>query len=597
MIRHSRGCTPEAVRAQLRRILGCEDFDASERNRHFLHYIVEETLAGRADRIKAYCIATSVFGRDPSFDPQADPIVRIEASRLRRSLERYYLSVGKEDPVLITVPKGSYVPAFGVVHAEPSLAAETTISQSEAAAPLEPTERPARALPRLKRFAAGVAVLAGLVLIWLGVAWFASYPPFADTMSQKPTARHGPAIFVTPFEEDGDQTAHANLARGFTREVIVGLTRFNELFVFGPETTFRYGDEADTQRLVDDLGVDFVLTGSTTVSIDSFGVKASLIDAKTGQYIWSGKFDGILQASEVMKVRDEVANQVVRALAQPYGVIFSKKVRESEGKAPETLTSYDCVLRFYQYWRTYNRELYGPARDCLETVSAAEPDYAEALASLSLMYADAYRFNFDNGDIAGDPRLKALDLAHRAVELAPMATRGYQALAFAYWLMNDVDRSFEAAETGSALNPNDTDIMADLGLRYCWRTRWDKGLPLLREAFARNPAQPSAYRLAFVLDHYISGRYKEALAEAKKIEAPSIIFSYMALALAYAGLGQEQEAAAAVKKILAFDPQYGDHVFADLEKRNLHPDLIQIVVDGLRKAGLAVNGKPSVQGF
>jgi adenylate cyclase len=138
--------------------------------------------------------------------------------------------------------------------------------------------------------------------------------------------------------------------------------------------------------------------------------------------------------------------------------------------------------------------------------------------------------------------------------------------------------------------------MADLGLRYCWRARWDKGLPLLREAFARNPAQPSGYRLAFVVDHYISGRYEEALAEAKKVEAPNIIFTHMALAMAYAALDQEQEAAAALKSILAIDAQYGDHIYADLAKRNLHPDLIQVVVDGLRKAGLAVTGKPSLQG-
>ena len=80
---------PEAIIAELERILASKDFDASGRNRRFLRHVVEETLGGRADRIKAYSIATSVFGRDQSFDPQNDPIIRIEAGRLRRSLERY----------------------------------------------------------------------------------------------------------------------------------------------------------------------------------------------------------------------------------------------------------------------------------------------------------------------------------------------------------------------------------------------------------------------------------------------------------------------------------------------------------------------------
>ena len=79
----------EAVRAELDRILGSAKFDASERNRRFLTHVVEQALAGQTDRIKAYSIATAVFGRDERFDPQLDSIVRIEAGRLRRALERY----------------------------------------------------------------------------------------------------------------------------------------------------------------------------------------------------------------------------------------------------------------------------------------------------------------------------------------------------------------------------------------------------------------------------------------------------------------------------------------------------------------------------
>ena len=71
-----------------------------------------ETLSGRADRIKAYSIAVEVFGRGASFDPQSDPVVRIEAGRVRRALERYYLTAGSSDPIAITIPKGSYVPVF-----------------------------------------------------------------------------------------------------------------------------------------------------------------------------------------------------------------------------------------------------------------------------------------------------------------------------------------------------------------------------------------------------------------------------------------------------------------------------------------------------
>ena len=112
------GCHPDEIREQLDHILASGSFDCSDRNRRFLAYVVDETVNGRAGRIKAYSIATSVFGRDSSFDSQQDSIVRIEAGRLRRSLERYYLIAGMNDPLRITIPTGTYVPSFSRVRTD-----------------------------------------------------------------------------------------------------------------------------------------------------------------------------------------------------------------------------------------------------------------------------------------------------------------------------------------------------------------------------------------------------------------------------------------------------------------------------------------------
>jgi hypothetical protein len=81
-----RGLPAEDCRAQLHRILNSVDFEATDREHRFLSYVVEETLSGRGGRIKAYSIAVEVFGRDASFDPQSDPIVRIEAGHLRNDV-------------------------------------------------------------------------------------------------------------------------------------------------------------------------------------------------------------------------------------------------------------------------------------------------------------------------------------------------------------------------------------------------------------------------------------------------------------------------------------------------------------------------------
>ena len=98
--------------AELGRVLASADFPASERNRRFLAYAVEKELQGSTDEITAKLVATRVFGRKANFDPNTDPIVRIEAGKLRRNLETYYLKAGRHNPLRISMPRGGYRPGF-----------------------------------------------------------------------------------------------------------------------------------------------------------------------------------------------------------------------------------------------------------------------------------------------------------------------------------------------------------------------------------------------------------------------------------------------------------------------------------------------------
>jgi hypothetical protein len=103
---------PDDIRAALTRIAVSRPFGASPKLTSFLRFVVEATLAGRADRLKGYTIGVEALGRAASFDPQTDPIVRVEAVRLRRALAAYYAGQGAGDPVIIGLPLGRYVPTF-----------------------------------------------------------------------------------------------------------------------------------------------------------------------------------------------------------------------------------------------------------------------------------------------------------------------------------------------------------------------------------------------------------------------------------------------------------------------------------------------------
>jgi hypothetical protein len=104
--------TAEDVRAALERIAASEALCACPQLVAFLRYVVEATLRGGQDRIKGYTIAVEALGRRDDFDPRIDPIVRVEAMRLRRALQRYYANGGRDDAVQIVLPLGSYVPVF-----------------------------------------------------------------------------------------------------------------------------------------------------------------------------------------------------------------------------------------------------------------------------------------------------------------------------------------------------------------------------------------------------------------------------------------------------------------------------------------------------
>src|SRR6516162_5508096 len=104
--------SPDAVRAELARVLSSSEFAASRHLTNFLTYVVEESLAGREERLKERTIAIGALGRDADFDSRLDCIVRVVAGKLRRALERYYATRGAGNSVCISVPPGSYAPVF-----------------------------------------------------------------------------------------------------------------------------------------------------------------------------------------------------------------------------------------------------------------------------------------------------------------------------------------------------------------------------------------------------------------------------------------------------------------------------------------------------
>jgi hypothetical protein len=147
---------PDLIRKELDRVLASPQFSQSERLRRFLRFVVEMGLNGEFSRLKETNVGVEVFDRSPSYDPKIEPIVRVEARRLRQKLEQYYLREGSEDDVVIRLPKGTYAPQFEVKSLE-------TASYSE---PVKVGPPAARRVPPVK--SRKTVALASAILLLLG---------------------------------------------------------------------------------------------------------------------------------------------------------------------------------------------------------------------------------------------------------------------------------------------------------------------------------------------------------------------------------------------------------------------------------------------
>jgi TolB-like protein len=299
-----------SVREALERILASPGFEASARNHRFLEYLVEETLAGRADRLKGLTIAIDVFGRDAAtFDRESDPVVRIEAAKLRRRLKSYYLSAGQEDPIRLEIPKGSYVPTFED-REHPSPGAPAVAGEPAAAMVRSPSPRAAR--PRWHSFATGLLAFLCLgALGWLGTdlqgprLWASGSEDAATPLPR------GPRIAVLPFVNLSGDPEQAYLAEGVTDQIVTDLARFKALFVLAMETTAKYQEQsADLEHLKRELGIEYLLDGSVTRGSDTIKLSTRLIEAESGRIIWSDTYLNRLTPNNILNIEENLSKQV-----------------------------------------------------------------------------------------------------------------------------------------------------------------------------------------------------------------------------------------------------------------------------------------------
>lgn len=569
--------SPEAVRAQLARILASDEFVASDRLKDFLRFVVEEALGGRAERLKAYTIALKVLGRDAGFDAQNDPIVRMEAGKLRRRLEHYYLAAGRDDPIRIDIPKGGYAPRFVLPHDVEAAQAAGAVRQPHSFGHLS------------RRALWGLGGVLAAALILATTIWLRSETPLPEAAAGPATQARGPAIIVLPFESLSGVEAEETFAGGLTEELIYNLMRFGELRLYSVYGSFLEKPTADPIELGKRLDVGYVVKGSVRRGPDQIRLIVHLIEARTGQHLWTESYDRPLTPESVLAVQQQLAADLATELAQPYGIVHEISADLFRHQRPETLFAYDCVLRAFAYRRTLGPKLYSSQRACLEEAVRRDPGYADAWAMLAFAQLDEYRFDY--GPRAGDASMldTALSTARRAVELDADGVRGFLALSSILFYRREFAEADEANGRLMLLNPANPEVLAQVGWRTAFARDWDAGIDLLEQAIARSIKAPEWYHLIMAFHLYRLAEYQTALTEVEVIAGSDWFWGPIMLAAVQGQLGNQDEARRALDRAKDLNQGFFRDPRSAMRLHNLPEELIEQVLDGLRKAGLEVH--------
>nr|WP_210298537.1 adenylate cyclase [Rhizobium redzepovicii] len=569
--------THDDVRAQLNQIVTSPQFPHIGRSAAFLTYAVEETLAGRAARIKGYSVAVEVFKRPNDFT-QDDPVVRIEAGRLRQVLERYYLTAGRHDPIRIDIPKGGYVPTF----AWTCSSADNSDAEDQSL-PLERAEYPFTSLRRhmwavalgLIVIVGGAVALAGLTSIRFGSIW-----PFATADI---TGTDGPTLVIAPFANLGDGPQAQLYAKGLTEELLAALPRFKEIKVFGRETSRSLPPEVGTSQIRGELGARFLLAGGVRVSGSRVRVTARLLDTQTDAILWSQTYDDDIGVRDLFTIQSDVANKVASAVAQPYGIMAQADVSKPP---PDDLGIYGCTLSFYAYRAELSIERHGEVRNCLESAVARYPSFATAWAMLSIVYLDEDRFRFNRKPISSAPIDRSFQAARRAVQLDPANTRALQALMTTLFFSQRVPEALQIGERALATNPNDTELLGEFGTRLAMSGEWQRGAALLDRAIALNPAGGGYYRGTRALAAYMLHDDKTAVIEIRQADLQKFPLFHAVAAVIYVDAGMVEDARSEASQFNEMRPDFIANIVAELKMRNFQPqDRARMIAD-LRTAGL-----------
>jgi adenylate cyclase len=515
----------ESIQHQVNRILTSPEFKATGVQKSFLTYVVETELAGRSHEIKGYTVATQVFGRGEDFNQATDPIVSIQANKLRRALERYYLVAGQNDPIRIDIPKGTYVPVF------------------------QQQNHPS------------------------------SEQPLQKSRETEPAVAHTwPTIVVQSFENlTGDRDLEY-MGIGIATEIALEITRYQEIRVLRQTP-------GGTQRRASDIGARFVLCGSIKPDVNGLKVIVSLVDGLVGMHIWGDSYRTDLNPAALISFEERIASTVVSKISCEDGIIAKALSPESKRVPPAELTTHQAILRFYRFMNDFSPETFVGTFEALQQACTHEPECGLAWSMLARLYSLNYSLELFDLET---PIERAAAFAERGVKLDPANQRIRMIMAFILLFKNDFSAGLAEVDRALQLNPNSLISLENIGYLLTLFGDWQRGPALINQAIEQNPYYNITVHYALWVDWVRQGRYEQAYKETLRFNKPLLFWDPLLKAANLGLLGRIEEGVQAGKDLLICKPDFSTRGRLLIQHYIKFDEIVAKVIQGLKEVGIDV---------
>ncbi|MFX0546369.1 tetratricopeptide repeat protein [Roseovarius sp. S1116L3] len=518
----------DVVRTQLARIIESRQFCNAPRLSRFLTYLVEEALAGRADRLKGYTIGIDVFDRPKDFDPQTDTIVRVQARALRQKLEQFYVQDGQDDPIHIAIEKGSYEPSF--------------------------------------------------FLSWDGKRPTAVRPGALGTSLDKPS------IAVLPFDNYSPGGADDFISHGLTEETIANLSRFKEISVFSRSTMETVKQNKMTiPQIQEVLGADFVLEGSLMMRDGRIDVSINLVDAAADSIVLVDHFCDRMELPAFYEMQDRMAMRIAARITDRFGPLGLYAQRAAAAGLSQKWETYNWISRYHQLSFELSPAEREEIRDGLLAVLEEDGGSSDAHAVLALVLADEYHMPPAGGD---DLLTQMMEQAMMAVSCDPQNAVAHKALAVARFFAGDLEGFDRSAQLAISLNPGYGELMAKLGTCYAALAKWDVAVDLLDQAIALNPVHAGWFHTIKAIAVAMTKGPAEAKTEIESAPIPNTFFYHAYLTWFLAELGEMERAMDEKARVLELEPDFECFMVRHARAWHLDPAITSRAMAAWEKVGL-----------